>query len=95
MASTIMVSKTITNVCENNFAALEGCRTFIRSEQGNSLVETGSLQLLALTVSGKNYLQKEFQRNLPLLSQMQGEQVQILITSPPGIRGVVGVLRDK
>ena len=45
--------------------------------------------------SGKNYLQKEFQKNLPLLSQMQGEQIQTLITNRPGISKVVGILRDK
>ena len=37
MASPVMVCKTITNVCENTSAAPEGSRTFIRSEQRNSL----------------------------------------------------------
>ena len=36
MVSSIMASETITNVCENNSAAPEGFRTFVRSEQGNS-----------------------------------------------------------
>ena len=86
-----MVSKTITNVCENTSAAPKGSRTFIRSEQENL---QGSLQLLACMVSGKNYVQKEFQTNLPLLSQMQSGHVHTLITNWPGVSGVVGVLRD-
>ena len=35
MVSSIMASKTITSVCENNSAAPEGFRTFVRSEQEN------------------------------------------------------------
>ena len=65
------------------------------NKETHPLVEKASLQLLAWVDSGKNYLQKEFQKNLPLLSQMQGEQVQTLITNQPDVSGVVVVLRAK
>ena len=38
MESIIIVSKTITNVCENTSAATEGYKTFIKSEQRNSSI---------------------------------------------------------
>ena len=44
---------------------------------------------------GKGYLQKEYQRNLPLLSQMPDDQAQSLITYSPGVSGIAGVLGDK
>ena len=37
-----MVSKTITNISENTFAAPKGYRTFIRSKQGNSSISRKS-----------------------------------------------------
>ena len=57
------------------------------------LTEKESLQLLAWTVSGKKYLQKEFQKNLTLLSQMEGKQV--LNTNRPGLSGVVSAFTHK
>ena len=69
-----MISKTITNVWESISAAAIGAK--------------GSLQHLALMISRKKYLQKEFQKYLPLLSQMQGKQVN-------GVIGLVGVFRVK
>ena len=40
----------------------------------HSLITKGNLQLLAWIISGKGYIQKEYQRNLPLLSQMPDDQ---------------------
>ena len=65
------------------------------SKETHPLVERGNLQLLAWTISAISYTQKQFQKNLLLLSQMQGRQVQTLITNWPGVSGVVGVLKDK
>ena len=59
------------------------------------LISKGNLQLLAWIVSGKSYLQKEYQRNLPLLPQMRDEQAQSLITNRTGISGIADVLGDK
>ena len=59
------------------------------------LITKGNLQLLAWIVSGKGCLQKEYQRNLPLLLQMPDDQAQSLITNRPGISGIAGVLGDK
>ena len=43
----------------------------------------------------KGYLQKEYQRNLPLLSHMPDDQAQSLFTNRPGISGIADVLGDK
>ena len=43
----------------------------------------------------KGYLQKEYQRNLPLLSHMPDDQAQSLFTTRPGISGIADVLGDK
>ena len=65
------------------------------NKEPHPLRTKGSLQLLAWIVSGKGYLQKEYQRKLPLLSQMPDDQAQSLITNRPGISGIAGVLGDK
>ena len=65
------------------------------NREKHKLVKNGHLQLLAWTISGKNYLQKEFQQKLPCLSQMPEDQAQTLITSRPGANGLAGVLADK
>ena len=39
----------------------------------NSLIMQNSLQLVAWTISGITYLQKEYQKGLPTLSQTIGE----------------------
>ena len=59
------------------------------------LIAKGNLQHLAWIVSGKDYLQKEYQRNLPPLSQMPDNQAQSLIPNRPGVNGIAGVLGDK
>ena len=71
-------------------------RFVTRPKQGtSSLITKGNLQLLAWIVSGKGYLQKEYQRNLPLLPQMPGDQAQSLITNCPAVSGIASVLGDK
>ena len=50
---------------------------------------------MVFIVSGKSYLHMEYQRNLPLLSQMPDDQAQPLITNSPGVSGIAGVLGDK
>ena len=57
------------------------------NQENHVLVEKGSLQLLAWTVSGKIYL-----FNLFLLPQMPEERAQALITNRPSVSGIVGVV---
>ena len=56
------------------------------------LVTKGNLHLLAWIVSGKGYLQREYERNLPLFSQMLDDQAQSRITNRPGVSGMPGLL---
>lgn len=56
------------------------------------LVKNQSLQLVAWNVSGKNWLQKGFQKTLSLSSQMPGEKVQTLITTRLGESLIAGVV---
>ena len=58
------------------------------------LIEQENLQLPAWTVSGKDYMQKEFRNTWPLLSQMPEDQVQMLITNWSGVSSITGVLKD-
>ena len=59
------------------------------------IIVKGNLQHLAWIVSGKGYLQKEYRKNLPPLSQMPDNQAQSLITNRPGVNGIAGALGDK
>ena len=58
--------------------------------------ETTSLRLAVWTVSGKGYLQQEFQRGLPsLFIKVQGDKVHYQITIRPGQSGLAGVVKEK
>ena len=59
------------------------------------LLENRSLRLLAWKVSGKNYLQREFQKGLPISSPAQEEMEQDLITNRPGESSIIGVLGNR
>ena len=65
------------------------------NKEHDLLTTKGNLQLLAWIVSGKDYLQKEYQRNLPLLSQTPEKQAQSLITSCPCVNDIADVLGVK
>ena len=65
------------------------------TKEPHLLVEKGSLQLLAWTVSSKSYLHKEYQKNLPLLSQMLEDQVESFIAIRPGLSVIAGAMGDK
>ena len=47
------------------------------------------------TVSGKGWLQQQFQRGLLSLFQVQGVKVRYQITVRPGQSGVVGLVKEK
>ena len=65
------------------------------NKQNHKLIEKKNLQLLAWTVSGKSYLQKDYQKCLPSLFQFPEGQGQPLIRNWPGISGIAGDLREK
>ena len=65
------------------------------NREKHPLIEQGNLQLLAWTVSEKDYMQKEFRKTLPLLSQMPEDQLQMLITNRPDVSGIAVVLKDE
>ena len=64
------------------------------NKQRHLLTEQGNLQLLAWTVSEKDYMQREFHMNLPLLSRVLKDKRQTVITNRPGISGTDGGLRE-
>ena len=53
-----------------------------------------SLRLVARTISSRTYLQKEYQKELPTLSQTIGEHVHSSIMIQLG-SGVAGVLNER
>ena len=59
------------------------------------LIQNSPLRLVACLVSGKIYLQKEYQRGLSTLFQMPEEQVLSQITNQPGESGLAGVIGSK
>ena len=76
---------------------LRQIRHLLKNPQGknHTLVESGSLRLVVLKVSGKVCKWKEFQAMLPNLSHIQGEKVQQVITNQPEFSGLAGVMKDK
>ena len=65
------------------------------NKQNHQLIENQNLQLLAWTVSGKSYLQKDYQKSLPSLLQMPEDQRQSLIMNRSGVSGIATVLEEK
>ena len=61
----------------------------------HSLIANRTLRLAVWTISGKDYLRREFQKQLPSLLQVQDEKVQFQITIRPGECGLAGVLNNK
>ena len=59
------------------------------------LVLNRSLKLVAWRVSGKSWRQREYQEQLPRLSQLHEDQAQINITTRLGENGLAGVIRNK
>ena len=58
----------------------------------NPPVIQNSLRLMAWKISGRTYLQKEYQQGIPTLSQTIGEHLKSSIASQLGRSGVAGVL---
>ena len=76
---------------------LSQIRHLLKNPQGknHTLVESGSLRLVVLKVSGKVCKWKEFQAMLPNLSHIQGEKAKQVITNRPEFSGLAGVMKDK
>ena len=72
-------------------------KDLIKDPTGNfdPLVIQNSLRLVTWIISGRTYLQKEYQKGLPTLSQTIGEHLQLSITSQLGRSGVAGVLNGR
>ena len=61
----------------------------------NPLVIQNSLRLVPWAISGRTYLQKEYQKGPPTLSKTKGEHLQSSITSQLERIGVAGVLSER
>ena len=84
MGNTVLVPSVTEALDSKPLDFAQGPRFITRCKQGtSSLITKGNLELLAWIVSRKGYLQKEYQKNLPLLSQMPDDQAQSLITNRP------------
>ena len=53
-----------------------------------------TLQLVFWEVSGKGFLQKDFQKRLPRSSQMLGGKAQSVIINRPGESGIADVVNE-
>ena len=95
MANTVVVPSTSANVNKKSLVTSKYSRSFDRTKQNYQLIENQNLQLLAWTVSGKSYLQKDSQKILPSLMQIPEGQGQSLITNRRGVSGLAGVLKEK
>ena len=81
----------------NNLLLLPALKDLLKDPVGklNSLVMLKSLQLVAWIISGRTYLQNEYQKGLPTLSQKVGEHLQSSITSQLERSVVAGVLNER
>ena len=63
--------------------------------QNHPLIEGRNLSLAEWTVSGKNSLKRDFQRNLPLPFYRAGNQGRNPLTIPPGTNGLAGAIAGR
>ena len=59
------------------------------------LIASRTLGLAVWTISGKDYLKRDFQKQLPILLQVQDEKSQSQIISRPGDCGLAGVINNR
>ena len=64
-------------------------------EEVHTLITSRTLRLAVSTISGKDYLIREFQKQLPNLLQVQDEKVQSQILIRPGECGLAGVINNR
>ena len=96
LVNTIMVSTAVTTHSANTIASTKNQNLLLGPNRvKHPFIEQGNLELLAWIVSGKDYMQKELRKTLPLLSQMSEDQVQMLITNRLGVSSAAGVLKDR
>ena len=71
--------------------------TSLKNPQGkvHPLIANRTLRLAVWTTSGKDYLRREFQKQLPDLLQVQDEKVQSQITIRSGECELAGVINNK
>ena len=65
------------------------------NQENHISLKKASFQLLGWTGFWESYLQKDYQKNLSLLSQMPEKRVQALITNRPGVSGIVDVAEER
>ena len=80
------VTVTTTFATHSTITSTKISRPFIENQTRKTIL-TGK-------ISEKDYMQKEFQTNLLLLSHKLEDEVQTLITNWPGVSGIAGVLKD-
>ena len=61
----------------------------------HSLIAKRTLRLPVWTISGKDYLRREFQKQLPNLLQVQDKKVHNQITVSPGECWLAGVINNR
>ena len=72
MADTVLVPSVSVQMSIKNPLLLSSISNLLigPNKKNNQLIEKQNLQLLAWTVSGKHYLQKDYQKSLPSLVEM-------------------------
>ena len=88
MASTVLISTT-----KKSSFSTKDARSIGWSKSRKFLFDR-KRKLLAWTVSLKSYLQKEYQKNLSLISQVAKDKTQTLITNRLSVSGMAGVIGD-
>ena len=88
MASTVLISTT-----KKSSFSTRDARSIGWSKSRKFLFDR-KRKLLAWTVSLKSYLQKEYQKNLSLISQVAKDKTQTLITNRLSVSGMAGVIGD-
>ena len=94
MANSSLVPRTSEVVSRKTITNTKSQDSFNKSSV-HPLVRNQTLRLAAWKGSGKSCLRKEFRKQLPFLSQVQGGMAQSLITIRPGGSGLTGVLKRK
>ena len=87
----------ILEICIRNPLLLTSQEDLLLNPQGeiHPLVENKTLNLMAWTISGKDYLQKAYQQKLQTLSSKPDEEALHLIMNRPGVNGFAGVLANR
>ena len=95
LAVSNLVPPSTRNVYSSSTATSKEHKFINPQREVHALIANRTLRLAVWTISGKDYLRREFQKQLPNLLQVQDKKIHSQITIRPGECRIAGVINNR